>query len=147
MQYVVQSVRECCMWCCCSLLLACVGFSHWMLCLLLAQAMGKSCISVYATPSSLYTQSFTAVWALNRQATAKLHARSAGLLLSISCRGHLLPHSAELHKHSSLVQALLPPPPGGSLSNMCCSDPIVASQPMAFMLKPFSACQMGAVQE
>ncbi|DBB08342.1 TPA: hypothetical protein ACH3X3_008503 [Trebouxia sp. C0006] len=40
---------------------------------------------VHATPSSLYTQSVTAVWASNRKAQARLHARSAGLLLSISC--------------------------------------------------------------
>ncbi len=59
--------------------------------LLVAQAMGKSCITVNATPSSLYTQSVTAVRILNRQPTAKLHARSAGLLLSVSCGSHLLP--------------------------------------------------------
>ncbi len=87
-----------------------------MFCLLLAQAMGKSHSTAYATSSSLYTQSVqlcgleqegssqTACWERRASVVYLLWQPSAAL------RSSILFHSAELHKHSSPVQALLGPP-------------------------------------
>lgn len=98
------------------------------------------CITVSATPSiSIYTECYSCMGVKQKgySQTACQECRAVVRLLWQPSNAMLI-HSAQLHKHSSLVQALLVPM-WRSLSNLCCPCPIVAPRPIAFMFMLLSS--------